>query len=232
MPKRVAIVQSSYIPWKGYFDLIRCVDEFILLDDVQYTRRDWRNRNTIKTPRGLQWLTIPVLSKHQFTQRICDTKIDSPSWAASHWKAITTSYAKAPHFKSMAPALEAYYTGTPSDSLSQENRKLLEILCDLLGIKTPLRWSMDLPIQAETPTARLVTLCQKVGAQEYVSGPSAQDYLEESLFTDAGIRLRYADYNGYPVYHQMHGDFIHTVSVLDLLFNEGAQAPQFLKDLV
>src|SRR5438046_4323553 len=99
MARKAAIVQSNYIPWKGYFDLIRRVDEFILYDDVQYTRRDWRNRNLIKTPQGLRWLTIPVEVKGKYYQSIRDTKIADPVWAASHWQTIVHNYGRAPHVR-------------------------------------------------------------------------------------------------------------------------------------
>ena len=96
--RRVAIVQSSYIPWKGYFDLIRAADEFILLDDVQFTKRDWRSRNRIKTKDGLHWLSIPVHTKGRYEQRILDATVSDPSWAVRHWQTIQGAYARAPHF--------------------------------------------------------------------------------------------------------------------------------------
>ena len=102
-------MQSSYIPWKGYFDLIRAADEFILLDDVQFTKRDWRSRNRIKTKDGLSWLTIPVHSKGRFEQRIMDTTISDPSWAERHWQTIQGAYARAPFFETYAPHVRALY---------------------------------------------------------------------------------------------------------------------------
>jgi hypothetical protein len=111
MPRKAAIVQSSYIPWKGYFDLIRQVDEFILYDDVQYTRRDWRNRNLIKTPHGLSWLTIPVDVKGKYFQSIRETRIADPGWAERHWKTIVHNYSRAPHFDHHRQKLEELYLG-------------------------------------------------------------------------------------------------------------------------
>src|SRR5208283_1807000 len=95
--KSLAAIQSNYIPWKGYFDIINRVDEFMLYDDAQYTRRDWRNRNKIKTPRGLRWLTIPVRVKGKFHQKICETEISDPGWAAGHWQTLRQNYARAKH---------------------------------------------------------------------------------------------------------------------------------------
>src|SRR4030095_6284230 len=97
--KRVAIVQSSYIPWKGYFDLIRASDEFILLDDVQFTKRDWRSRNRIKTQRGPAWLTIPVRTKGLYKQLIQDTYVSDVRWGEAHWATLRASYARAPFFR-------------------------------------------------------------------------------------------------------------------------------------
>ena len=107
--KKVAILQSNYIPWKGYFDIINMVDEFILYDDMQYTRRDWRNRNQIKTVDGVKWLTIPVESKGKFFQKINETKVSSSKWAQEHWKAICLNYAKAPYFKTYEPLFADIY---------------------------------------------------------------------------------------------------------------------------
>ena len=124
--KKLAVVQSNYIPWKGYFDLINSVDEFILFDDVQFTRRDWRNRNLIKTPRGLEWLTIPVAVKGQYHQTICDTQINEPGWGAKHWASLVHNYSKAPHFERYQPVFEPLYRARES-SLSAVNHAFLRV---------------------------------------------------------------------------------------------------------
>lgn len=124
--KKVAILQSNYIPWKGYFDMIAAVDEFILYDDMQYTRRDWRNRNQIKTPQGVQWLTVPVKVKGKYHQTIRETEIDATNWAAAHWKTLTQNYRRAPYFTEIAAWLEPLYTECSYTHLSQLNRCLLE----------------------------------------------------------------------------------------------------------
>ena len=128
--KRVAILQSNYIPWKGYFDLIAAVDEFILYDDMQYTRRDWRNRNQIKTPQGLQWLTVPVRVKGKFLQKINETEIEGQDWAATHWKTLAQNYRRAPHFAEVARWLEPLYLERPPLLLSELNRKCLGAGCE------------------------------------------------------------------------------------------------------
>lgn len=226
--KRVAIVQSCYIPWKGHFDLINMVDEFILYDDRQYTRRDWRNRNRIKTPQGTQWLTIPVEVKGRYEQRIDETRISDSDWAETHWKTLHHSYASASHFHDYREAVEALYHDASDPRLSVVNRRFLEAINGMLGIETPLSWSTDYGAEG-TRTERLVSLCRAAGATSYLSGPSAREYIDESLFDDAGIELQYMDYSGYPEYEQPHPPFEHAVTILDLLFSVGAEAPHYMK---
>jgi hypothetical protein len=226
--KRVAIVQSNYIPWKGYFDLLNSVDEFVLYDDMQFTRRDWRNRNLIKTPRGAQWLTIPVAVKGRYMQKICETRISEPDWGARHWSTLVHNYAKAPFFELYRPVFEPlYHQG--EDLLSKVNFVFLRAICGILGIATRISWSMDYRPLKEGKTERLVDLCKRAGGTHYVSGPAARDYIDVRRFKEAGIALSFFDYSGYPEYPQRFGDFEHHVTVLDLLFNTGPQAPRFMK---
>ena len=226
--KTVAIVQSSYIPWKGYFDLINSVDEFILYDDRQYTRRDWRNRNRIKTAQGTAWLSIPVKIKGRYEQRIDETEVSDPAWPERHWKTIVHAYSRAPHFDVYQDSLHALYQQCTEVLLSRINRTFLEEICDFLGIRTPFVWSTEYQASGGR-TERLVALCRSASATTYVSGPTARAYIDESLFHDAGIELRYMDYSGYPEYEQLHPPFEHTVSIVDLLVHTGEAARQFLK---
>jgi hypothetical protein len=226
--KRVAIVQSCYIPWKGYFDLINLVDEFILYDDRQYTRRDWRNRNRIKTPQGSQWLTIPVEVKGRYDQRIDETRISDPAWAEKHWKTLTHNYGSAAHFADYRDTFQELYERATDPLLSQTNRHFLEAIHVLLGIETQLSWSTDYEANG-SKTERLVSLCRAAGATAYLSGPSAREYMDEILFDEAGIELGYMDYSGYPEYDQPHPPFDHGVTVLDLLFSVGEDAPRYMK---
>ncbi|MGZ3707857.1 MAG: WbqC family protein [Bdellovibrionota bacterium] len=231
MKKRVAILQSSYIPWKGYFDIIRAVDEFVLYDDAQYTRRDWRNRNKIKTPNGPLWLTIPVETKGKYLQKINETVVSDPSWAEQHWKSICQNYRKAPHFAEYEKMFEALYESLASErSLSQINFRAMKTICPLLSIPTKITWSSDYRL-AEGKTEKLLEICVQAEASEYLSGPSAQGYLEEQKFLDAKIAVSWANYSGYPEYSQLFPPFTHEVSVLDLLFNQGPEAPRFMKSL-
>lgn len=229
--KKIAILQSNYIPWKGYFDLIRSVDEFIFYDDVQFTKNDWRNRNQVKSAQGPQWLTIPVLSKGKLEQKIQDTRISDHKWATDHWKAIQNYYSKSAHLKDYKPLFEAIYAECATiDFLSQVNFKFIRLICNILGITTKLSWSTDYEYK-EGKTERLVSLCQQTGATYYLSGPAAKDYIVEDLFKKAGVELAYADYSGYPEYPQLYGSFEHRLSVVDLLFNTGPDALKYMKRL-
>ena len=226
--KSVAILQSNYIPWKGYFDLIASVDEFILYDDMQYTRRDWRNRNQIKTPQGLSWLTIPVQVKGKYHQTIRETEIDGTARAALHWKALCQKYRRAAHFDEISSWLEPLYLGKVPHGLSELNRTFIQAICRHLGIATRITASWDYSLE-DGKTERLASLCTQAGGTRYVSGPSARDYIDENVFAERGLELAWFDYAGYPEYPQLWGDFAHNVSVLDLLFNCGKQAPRYMK---
>ncbi len=221
--KRVAIVQSSYVPWKGYFELIARADEFILLDDVQYTRRDWRNRNRIKTPHGLLWLTVPVRTRGHFDQRIEEVLVSEPGWAQRHWSTLRHAYGRAPAFGAVAPALEALYSACDHPLLTHVNEHLLRGLCGLLGIGTRISRGARMPAGTD-PTQRLVTLCRQAGATEYLAGPSSWAYLREAAFAEAGIAVTTMRYGPYPRYAQLHGAFEDRVSVLDVLFHTGSDA--------
>jgi hypothetical protein len=227
--KRVAIVQSSYIPWKGYFDLIRSVDAFLLLDNVQFTRRDWRNRNRIKTRQGLAWLSIPVHTRGLYTQLIQDTTTSDPDWGRRHWQTIRANYAKAPYFDHYAGRFADLYERSFT-RLSEINHAFIAAICESLGITTPMAWSSAFETR-NTPSERLIDLCLAVGGTDYLSGPSARDYLDVAAFEAAGIAVQFADYSGYPEYAQPHGPFEHHVSALDLLFCTGPRALDFMKQL-
>jgi hypothetical protein len=228
MKKKIAIVQSNYIPWKGYFDMIAAVDEFILYDDMQYTRRDWRNRNQIKTPQGVQWLTVPVKVKGKYLQSIRETEIDGSDWAASHWKSLAQNYRRAPYFDEIAAIFEPLYIKRSYTHLSELNQTLIQAVCDCLGISTKISHSWDYTL-LDGKTERLVNLTEQAGGTEYISGPAAKDYIEEQFFSDRGIQLTWFDYAGYPKYPQLWGEFTHGVTILDLLFNCGKDAPRFMR---
>jgi WbqC-like protein family len=221
-------VQSSYIPWKGYFDLINMVDEFVLYDDRQFTRRDWRNRNRIKTPQGTRWLTIPVRVKGKYLQRIDETVVDGHEWRERHWKTLVHSYSSAPFFDEYAEKLRPLYVESDDERLSAVNRRFLERACEILGIRTPLRWSTEYEPEG-AKSERLLSICLQAGATSYLSGPSAQAYLDEDLFRANGIEVDYMSYDDYPEYPQLHPPFEHSVSIVDLIFTTGLEAPSYMK---
>jgi hypothetical protein len=223
------ILQPSYIPWRGYFHQIQKADVFVFYDCVQYDDRGWRNRNQIKTRTGIQWLTIPVHSKGVQTSAtpIKDIHIvwDSP-WNKKHWGAITQNYGKAPHFKRYAPLLQSFY--------GRQDVLLADFTCDLtialareLGIlHTQFIRSSSLPVQGNK-TDRLLDILTRLGATHYVSGPSAKDYMELDKFAAAGISVEFMVYE-YPPYPQLQGVFEPAVTILDLLFNVGPDAPKYI----
>jgi hypothetical protein len=227
MPRRIAISQSNYIPWRGYFDLIDRVDEFVVLDDVQYTRQDWRNRNRIKTAKGPAWISVAV--KGRFGQRIDETLIADPSWAEKHWSKLEQEYRGAACFDALGGALRAEYERLSGfERLTDINRALIDFACAHLGVTTPLRESTEFET-AEDPTDRLVGICGALGADVYLSGPTAQAYLDESRFAREGIAVEWMSYDGYPEYPQLHGPFEPRVSVVDLLLNTGEEAGGLLR---
>ncbi|WP_288254588.1 WbqC family protein [uncultured Hydrogenophaga sp.] len=228
--KRVAIVQSNYIPWKGYFDMIAAVDEFILYDDMQYTRRDWRNRNQIKTPQGLQWLTVPVKVKGKYHQTIRETEIDGCGWRQDHWKALAQNYRRASHFDEVAAWLEPLYQGPAQEWLSALNRHFIETICHYLEIPTRITNSWDYRLD-DGKSERLASLCLQAGGSVYISGPAAKDYLDPTVFEALGMSVGWFDYSGYTEYPQLWGEFVHGVTVLDVLFNCGRDARRHLRYL-
>jgi len=223
---KVAILQSNYIPWKGYFDIIHDVDLFVFYDDLQYTKNDWRNRNRIKTPNGADWLTIPVgEDSHRL---ICDVEIKNPLWQTKHWKTFQQYYCKCPHFARYRTFLEEVYMGKHWRSLSDLNQYLIkEISRDFLAIKTTFKDSREYALSG-LKLERLMDLVIQSGASSYVSGPAAKDYIDPGRFNDRNIKLIWKDYSGYPEYPQIYPPFKHAVTVLDLLFNVGPDAPWYI----
>lgn len=226
--KRVLITQSNYIPWKGYFDNIAQCDVFVVYDDMQYTRRDWRNRNQIKTRDGLQWLTVPVEVKGKFDQVIHATKIDGDKWIREHLERLRHSYSKAPHFKEVHTWLTDAYLGQSFETITDLNVHLLKKVCDRLGVETEFRDSREFNLRGDR-TERLVNLCKDLKVVEYLTGPAAKAYFDTSLMDQAGISVIWAEYSGYPEYEQVFPPFTHQVSVLDLLYHTGSSAPRYMK---
>lgn len=226
--KKIAILQSNYIPWKGYFDLIAAVDEFIVYDEMQYTKNDWRNRNKVKSKNGIEWLTLPV-KVDSISQKIDETKVFDKKWFKKHQATLQTNYAKANCFNETKDIVFGLYEKAESkEKLSEINQIFIKGICDFLDIKTKISLSTDYNL-IEGKTERLVDLCKQTNATNYLSGPSARDYIDESLFKEKNIILEWMDYAGYKEYNQLNPPFEHGVSILDLIFNEGKNARNFLK---
>jgi hypothetical protein len=228
--RRLAVLQSNYLPWRGYFDIIGCADDFVVYDIVQFTKNDWRNRNRIRTADGVRWLTIPIRTAGRFGQTVAEAQVVNEAWASSHWRSIAQAYARAPFFPEYRAVFEQALTSAAAlTHLSQINRLLIETVCRVLGVTTVIRDARQFELP-EGRNERLIALCRATGADIYVSGPSAQAYLDVSLFAASGVRIEFIDYSAYAPYPQVHGDpFEPSVSVLDLLFNTGPGAAGHLQ---
>lgn len=221
---KVAILQSNYIPWRGYFDLIHDVDLFVFYDDVQYTHSDWRNRNKLLTKDGPRWLSIPA--GHDFSRLICEVEIPDQRWKKQHRDIIAQNYRKAPFFKESQPLLDFLYENDITN-LSDYNQRAIRHICELLGIHTRFTDSRLLSVGGGK-TERLIGILEKVGATTYISGPSARDYIDESLFNEAGIKLEYKEYPAYPAYLQCYSPFSPFVTILDLILNVGSDSSCYI----
>lgn len=224
--RRVAILQSNYVPWRGYFDLMDDADVFIVYDEVQYTKNDWRNRNKLKTRQGTGWLTVPV-RRDGLDTRIDEARIDwTGDWTGRHRSQLTDSYRDAPHWEPVAGEFLAIIEKR-HERLSALNLDLLRWAAARLGIATELITSGTLP-GGEGKTGRLVALVKAAGGTSYLSGPAAESYLDLDAFTRAGIAVEYKSYD-YAPYPQLWGPFEGAVSILDLLLNTGPEARDHLK---
>lgn len=220
---KCAILQPSFLPWRGTFHILKRVDKFIVFDDVQYDKHGWRNRNRIKTANGLQWLTIPVQIKSFLKRYIKDIEI---SYSKSDHrrkiiKGIIQAYRKATHFylsEEILSILERKYK-----YLIDLDMDLLVEIMKILRIDVEIIFSSDLKICYANKVERLVSICKEVGADHYISGPTARSYIkDESGFIENGIKLEFQEYD-YPPYRQLYGEYISNLSIIDLLFNVGLE---------
>ena len=228
--KKIAILQSNYIPWKGYFDMIASVDEFIIYDDVQFTKNDWRNRNKIKTSSGVQWISIPV-RQERLDQKISETKVSDRRWADKHWKSIKQNYSRADGFSIYSSVIaETYQQAAELEFLSDINLLFIRTICKLANIQTTISLCTDYTLTGDR-MARLVNLCKQASATVYLSGPAAKSYLEEHDFSKSSITLDWMDYSGYKEYPQLYPPFEHGVSMIDLLFNIEIEHKCYMKSV-
>ncbi len=225
--KKIAILQSNYIPWKGYFDMINMVDTFVIYDEVQYTKNDWRNRNIIQTKQGKQWISIPC-KKENLNQRIDETKICQANWNKKHWQTIKTVYGKAPYFKEYEEGFKELFLNCKSNYISEINFEFIKYINELLGINTKMIFSKEINTQGDK-SERLIEICRKLNADIYLSGPAAKDYLNVELFNSEKLNVEWMDYSNYKEYTQLFTPFEHCVSIIDLIFNMGKEAKYFMK---
>jgi hypothetical protein len=225
--RTIAVLQSNYLPWKGYFDIIHDVDEFIFYDEVQYTKNDWRNRNRIYAPSGLRWLTLPC--GYDLSRSIDQVQLKNElGWAADHLNKLREAYRKAPFFRQYIGFFESVYLERTWIHLSELNQFLIRAIAkDFLGIDTVFSDSRAYGAQGDRKE-RLLNLLTAAGAERYVSGPSARSYIAEQDFAARGIRVTWKDYAGYPAYPQGRTPFEHNVSIVDLLFNVGEAAGAYI----
>lgn len=223
--KKIAILQSNYIPWKGYFDIIQKSDVFVIYDEVQYTKNDWRNRNLIKTPNGLEWLTIPVNQKN-LDQKINETCVSQHNWNKKHWNTLVGNYSKAPFFKRYSEEFKDLFLGIETDNLSEINLLFIKKINSLFEINTEIIDSQSLQLIGDK-NERLIEAIKKLNGTHYISGPAAKSYLDTVAFEKEEIHVEWMDYSNYPEYPQMFSPFKHNVTILDLLFNVGPDSKKY-----
>ena len=226
------MLQPNFLPWKGVFDLINRVDTFVFYDDVQYTHKDWRNRNRILTPKGLEWINVPILKKGKRNQLICDTEIDnSQNWAAKQYKTIELNYKKANYFDAFTDLLREIYLEKTWGKISDLNIFATRKICHLLGISCEFIKASDLQISGDKNGEKVIKICQQLDCQHFINGPASKAFMNEHLFNHAGISLEYISYH-YPSYQQLHQQpFQHQVSIIDLLFNCGPNSFDYILPL-
>ncbi|MFQ5482813.1 MAG: WbqC family protein [Nitrospinaceae bacterium] len=224
---RIAILQPSFFPWLGYFDQMARVDRFVYLDDVQYTRRDWRNRNKIRTAQGWMWLTVPVVSRGHFGQALKETRIDnSVAWKGKHLKALLHNYRRTPYFDLHFPGLESIYN-KEWFFLLDLCLETLTFLRRALGITTLTCLGSSFQVQSAKQD-KILQLCRSLEADRYLSGDVAENYLDVATFNKNGINVEFQNYH-HPEYPQAYPGFAPYLSVVDLLFNQGCRSLDTLR---
>jgi len=223
----LAVLQPGYLPWLGFFDQIARSDFFVLYDDAQFDKHGWRNRNRVKSAEGMVWLTVPVLHSGRTGQSINETEIDARSpWAKKQIRTIAQLYAKAPYISRYLPEIEEILL-RPWRRLAELDRALIMRICRWLAVERPLHLSSALNVGGDR-NGRLINLCRHFGVGNYLSGNSAQDYLDVAAFADHGISVEWQNFS-HPVYSQLHGPFVSHLSAIDLLLNMGPDSAAVLR---
>tara|TARA_Y100000356_G_C11208784_1_gene262117 strand:- start:307 stop:990 length:684 start_codon:yes stop_codon:yes gene_type:complete len=223
---KVIITQSNYIPWKGYFSAMREATHLVLYDDMQYTKRDWRNRNKLITPQGPKWLSIPIDVKGKYYQKINEAQVSDNEWGIKHWNFIKNNYSKSPYFKEYEQHFVDLYLNPNSTYLSDINFEFIKKIITLLEIDIEIIFSHQFNLKGDK-TEKLVNICLELEAKKYFTGPAAKNYMDEHLFTNNNIEIEYYNFSGYPEYQQQWGGFSHAVSILDMFFNLGPKTIKY-----
>lgn len=224
----VSVHQPHYLPWLGYLDKIDQSDVFVILDNVQFKKREFQNRNRIKTPGGDLWLTVPVVTRGKYEQKTSEVEIDNTTtWREKHLKSLNMNYGKAPYYKEVMSKIEKFYVDTPYDKLMDLSADMLKLFMELMGISTPIKYESEFNIPG-VRSERIVNICKALGADVYLSGSGAKAYLDEELFEKESLGLEYQHYK-HPEYSQLHGDFIPYMAAVDLIFNHGTDSYEIMK---
>lgn len=225
-----SVHQPQYIPWLGFFHKLLHSDIFVFLDDVQYKKREFQNRNKIRTKDGWMWLTIPVLTKNKFFQKINEVKINNTyDWRKEHWKSILCNYSSAPYFDELKNFFEEIYKRV-WERLIDISLYILDFIFAYLEIKTHITFSSQLNIN-KTGTERIIEIARKLKATTYLSGVGGKEYLEEKLLFENGVNLAYQFFQ-HPIYKQNFEGFVPYLSIIDLLFNYGKKSKDIIKGYI
>ncbi len=221
----ITVHQPQYLPWPGYFDKIDQSDIFVILDDVQFKKNEWQNRNRIKTSQGWQWITVPIL--HNFPEEIRKIRINNKTdWKRKHLNALITNYSKTRFFKDYITFFEDLYN-REWDYLADLNLRIIYYLINVLGLKREIILSSSLQLSKE-PTERLIDICKLIEGDTYLSGQGGQNYMNMDRFHEEGIKVIFQDFK-LPPYNQLFGDFIPYMSIIDLLFNHGEESMDIIR---
>ncbi len=225
---KIVVTQSNYIPWKGYFDLINYVDEFIFFDEVQYTRRDWRNRNLINDGKNKKWITIPVQNKGNYDEKISNMFVNDKSWVNQHLKIFKHYYSKSKFFHETYEFLQKVYYEIDSDNLSYINKFIIKSISKHLNLKCNFRDSTTIKKKETDASERLLEICKSRNCKIYVTGPNAKNYLNEKIFSNNNIEIEWFDYGRTKIYKQQSTSFIKNLSIVDCMMNCGTDIKKFL----
>jgi hypothetical protein len=214
------------MPWLGYLDKMDRCDVFVFLDNVQYKKNEYQNRNRIKTAHGWQWLTVPT--HYKFPQKINEVPVDnSANWRTKHHHALLTNYGKSPFYKKYIEYFIELYQ-QDWHLLSDFNMASVILLRDLLGIQTKTIIASEMDGVRDDPSQRLVDLCMRLGADTYLAGTDGIRYMDVDVFRDAGIKVTFQEFH-HPVYTQMFHQFEPCMSAIDLIFNCGEQGMDIIR---